>query len=287
MIQQPQRIAKNVFQAGKILPITPGDYHGQDQQAAQSIGRLQSAVQFLQRQAATESGRSFLATIVGLHPVQNFLAPTVASGGTYTLSCDGHTTSSLAYNASTADVQTALRALAGLGDIVVSGNPLSVAGGMTFTMSTPKLITATTSGLTPATGYTLSSRWTIDEYDYNASGQPYANTGSDNALRAGLAGIAMDLNPATTTEANTHIGERVAVRESYDPVTANPVYGFWRNPNSMIGTVTGTLTIVTDVVIDSSAKTISKKTRTLTITNGMIMSIGSETTTTLDTGANC
>jgi len=51
--------------------------------------------------------------------------------------------------------------------------------------------------------------------------------------------------------------------------------------------VTGTLTIVTDVVIDSSAKTISKKTRTLTITNGMIMSIGSETTTTLDTGANC
>jgi hypothetical protein len=60
--------------------------------------------------------------------VQKLNPNAVASGGTFTLSYNGQTTSALAYNASTATVQAALVALSTIGTsgVVVSGNPLSV-----------------------------------------------------------------------------------------------------------------------------------------------------------------
>lgn len=59
--------------------------------------------------------------------VQCITVSGVPTGGTFTLTCDGQTTSSIAYNASATTVQTALRALSNIGDndVIVSG----VAGG--------------------------------------------------------------------------------------------------------------------------------------------------------------
>lgn len=72
-----------------------------------------------------------IAEVQTLHP------SAVATAGTFTLSYKGQTTSALAHNASTSAVQTALEALSTVepGDIVVSGNPLSV-GDMVFTFDT-------------------------------------------------------------------------------------------------------------------------------------------------------
>ena len=52
-----------------------------------------------------------------------------ASGGTFTLTFQGQTTAPLAYNATAAQVQAALEALAdvGAGDVVASGGPVSTA----------------------------------------------------------------------------------------------------------------------------------------------------------------
>ena len=57
-----------------------------------------------------------------------------ATGGTYTLSFGGQTTAPIAYNASAATVQAALRALApiGAGGVTVSGGPGSASGAFPY-----------------------------------------------------------------------------------------------------------------------------------------------------------
>lgn len=72
----------------------------------------------------------------GTNEVQTATKSGTISGGTFTLTYEGQTTSSLAYNASTATVQTALEALStiGTGNITVGGTTLD-AGNMTFTFT--------------------------------------------------------------------------------------------------------------------------------------------------------
>lgn len=69
----------------------------------------------------------------GTAEVQTLRATAPAAAGTYTLSFGGNTTTALAFNSSTADVQAALRLLSGLASITVSGSPLTSTTGMTFT----------------------------------------------------------------------------------------------------------------------------------------------------------
>jgi cyclophilin family peptidyl-prolyl cis-trans isomerase len=96
----------------------------------------------------------------GVQEVQTLTAAAVATAGTYTLSFDGNTTTALAFNASVADVQAALQLLPGLSSVVVSGNPLSVAGGMIFTfpasMGNVDMLTIGATAMTPTTGYTVA-----------------------------------------------------------------------------------------------------------------------------------
>jgi hypothetical protein len=73
------------------------------------------------------------------------------TGGTYTLTFDGETTSALAYNASAADVETALNALSSVtarGSVTASG-AYNSAGGIEITFSSHAAATATLS-LTPS-----------------------------------------------------------------------------------------------------------------------------------------
>jgi len=58
-----------------------------------------------------------------------------ASVGTWTISYNGSTTALLAYNATLAQIQTAVRALTGDAALTVTGNPLNVGGNMVFTFS--------------------------------------------------------------------------------------------------------------------------------------------------------
>jgi hypothetical protein len=84
-------------------------------------------------------------------------APT---GGTFTISYGGHTTSGIAYDATAATVQTALAALAsiGAGNVTVSGNGgvLGTAGGpytitLTLALGSTNVFTASGAGLTGGT----------------------------------------------------------------------------------------------------------------------------------------
>ena len=58
-----------------------------------------------------------------------------ASVGTWTLSYNGSTTAPLAFDATLAQIQTAVRTLTGDAGLTVTGNPLNVGGNMVFTFS--------------------------------------------------------------------------------------------------------------------------------------------------------
>ncbi len=116
----------------------------------------------------------YVGTPTGTEEVQT-LTLTGATGGTFTLTFDGETTSTIAYNASAATVQTALRALSNLdtADVAVTGSnggPYTITfGGAYVNMDVEAIVPDGTSltGTTPTAvivtttpgGYTYS-RWT-------------------------------------------------------------------------------------------------------------------------------
>lgn len=73
----------------------------------------------------------------GTNAVQTMTKTGTVSGGTYTLTYDGQTTSAIARNAVAADIQTALEALSNVapGDIIVTGGPASSTTPTVFTFS--------------------------------------------------------------------------------------------------------------------------------------------------------
>ncbi len=102
-------------------------------------------------------GEGTKGVLPGTSEIQTVTPGVLASAGTYTLSYGGNTTTALAFGATTATVQTALRLLPGLSGIVVGGAALSV-GAMNFTfaatMGDVSMITMGSTSLTPALGYT-------------------------------------------------------------------------------------------------------------------------------------
>jgi hypothetical protein len=87
-----------------------------------------------------------------------------ATGGTYTITFNGNTTSALNYNDSAATVQTALNALTSVinrGSVVVSGS-YNTAGGFLITFNDHAQITLASS----LTGGTISSRWSLTNNGY-------------------------------------------------------------------------------------------------------------------------
>ncbi|MFI5379628.1 MAG: beta strand repeat-containing protein [Tepidisphaerales bacterium] len=92
----------------------------------------------------------------GTPEIQTVTPGGLATAGTYTLSFGGNTTTALAFGASTATVQTALRLLPGLSGIVVGGAALSV-GAMNFTfpaaMGDVNMIALGATSLTPSLNY--------------------------------------------------------------------------------------------------------------------------------------
>lgn len=112
----------------------------------------------------THAGDPFLKMTVqfvaGVPDVQTLTVVTGATGGQYTFSFGGSTTTALAYNATTASVQAALRLLPGLTGVVVSGSPLTSSGTMIFTFPAASgdvdALTINTASLTTAAAYTVT-----------------------------------------------------------------------------------------------------------------------------------
>ena len=112
----------------------------------------------------THAGDPFLKMTVQIgadvSEVQTLTPAVGASAGTYTLSFGGNTTTPLAFNATTADVQAALRLLTGLSGVVVSGSPLTSTAGMVFTFPLASgdvnLITIDATALQTSTGVTVT-----------------------------------------------------------------------------------------------------------------------------------
>ncbi|MFI5381007.1 MAG: peptidylprolyl isomerase, partial [Tepidisphaerales bacterium] len=107
----------------------------------------------------THAGDPFLKMTVQ-YEVSEFqtISGDFATAGTYTLSFGGNTTTPIAFDATAADVQTALQLLPGLSGVVVGGNSLSTGGiNVTFpaSMGAVALLAIDTTNLTPNTGYTV------------------------------------------------------------------------------------------------------------------------------------
>ncbi len=101
-----------------------------------------------------------VSTVSSINEVQTLTPANLPTAGTYSLTFGAGTTIALNWNASPATVQTELRKLPGLQDIVVGGSGLN-AGAMTFTIPASAAVGALTidsSALTPAVGYAFARR---------------------------------------------------------------------------------------------------------------------------------
>jgi hypothetical protein len=97
--------------------------------------------------------------LVGVDEVQTLKPNAVATAGTYTLTFGADTTGNIAYNATPATVQAALRRFTDLQYIVVGGAALSV-GNMTFTFPNQgnvAMMSIDSTNTTPATGYAFTA----------------------------------------------------------------------------------------------------------------------------------
>lgn len=146
------------------------------------------------RQALSAPG----APVAGTDEVQSVAVTGTPTGGTFRLAFDGQRTDPIAYNAATAVMQTALRALGAIGAtgvtvtgtppnyVLTFGGPLAkldvgqvVAADVQLTGgTTPGVTTATTTAGVTATGRGAPKGATLRRVD---TGVLYANTGTDAA----------------------------------------------------------------------------------------------------------
>lgn len=126
----------------------------------------------------------FQAAPSGTAEVQTATITGGPAGGTFTLTYDGNTTSALAFNATGATVQTALRLLPGLSAVTVAG----AAGGpyvVTFPASLGDVnaLTATgsfTGGTTPAIAVVTTTPGVTGWFSPGGTDQGYSLTGNTN-----------------------------------------------------------------------------------------------------------
>ena len=150
------------------------------------------------------------------------------TGGTFTLSSGGNTTSALAYNAASSAVQTAIRAFGGIwAGVTVTGS-----GGGPYTVTFPDATTNVQSASAPfsADGSSLTGG-TSPSVTVAATGQG----GTDTSLRAiggdwsqAAYGVGMDIQIRISREANYFDGTNwhSAFQENLVLILAEAYYGF-------------------------------------------------------------
>jgi trimeric autotransporter adhesin len=115
-----KKIAQNVRNGTATYEIEFADYDGSAQQTQLTASVYGASNTQLHRLTITHT-----AGVVAVNEVQKVAIQGTATGGTFTLTYAGQTTSAIAWNASTSTVASALIALSniGVGDVVVSGTP--------------------------------------------------------------------------------------------------------------------------------------------------------------------
>lgn len=154
--------------------------------------------------------------------VQKLTTTNKATGGTFTLTYDGHTTAAIAYDATTAQIQAALDALPNVsaGDITVSGDKLTADGGVTTftflnTLGDVNLLSINPSNLTPS----ANSNYIMTEQTKGSDG--WINR-SSNTIDNVISGLTLHLHD--TTDAN---GEKITLTRDIESVK--------EKLNSMVG----------------------------------------------------
>lgn len=220
------------------------------------------AVTFTLQNAATKDGTGWgqgpynvVPSSGGTNEVQTITITGSPTGGSYTLTYNGQTTSAIAYNATNSAIQTALLALSNLdtGDVVVTGTSPSFTvtfGGskqkknvaqITATASltggtTPNVTTATTtSGVSSTAGPLLTSLDANDHLhvQYTTVAPPAAGcscSASGPAATGATAGI-----PATITPADSYPPETFAILTSTQPLTATPATAWTTGQYVLLG----------------------------------------------------
>lgn len=224
-----------------------------------------AAVSFTLQNASTEDGTGWgtgpynvVPSVGGTNEVQTVTITGTPTGGTFTLTVDGNTTSAIAYNAANSAVQTALLALPNLdtGDVVVTGGPgpgtpytltfggqygkenvpTSTATG-SFTGGTTPTITVTTPtpGVSPSAGPLLTPLDANDHLhvQYTTVAPPTASsscTPSGPAATGATAGV-----PATLTPVDSYPPETFAILTSTQPLTASPATAWTTGQHVVLG----------------------------------------------------
>lgn len=134
--------------------------------------------------------------------VQKLTTTSAATAGTFTLTYEGQTTEAISYDASTADIQSALEALSNVsaGEITVGGDNLTVAGGeTTFTFASSlgdvSLLSINPSGLTPSD----NSNYTMTEQTQGTDGWIER---SSNTIDDVINGVTLHLHDTGTVQVN-------------------------------------------------------------------------------------
>lgn len=151
-----------------------------------------------------ENGTTVTASTTSLLTLgQYYIFMGQATGGTYTLTVNGETTSAIAYNASAATILTALQALASLdttnvrmtyeGCVEFFGNLAGTTitftmgtGSLTGATGTPQLRTENASGTSASVTVSDSTGWTVQYFDSTAGGGGDGTIGSPKNSTADL-----------------------------------------------------------------------------------------------------
>lgn len=146
---------------------------------------------------------------VGTDEVQTLTIPTTATGGTFTITYDGQTTAAIAYNATAADVQTALLLLSNLdtGDVVVTGGPGATAA---YTLTFGGTLAATNVPEITATGSLTGAAVTspiIQVFGFDSNSLPVRHKTVADATGATLTPAAADVKDGAGTTLYTDYAE--------------------------------------------------------------------------------
>jgi hypothetical protein len=223
-----------------------------------------AAVSFTLTNAATKDGTAWgkgpynvVPSVGGTNEVQSIAITGTPTGGTFTLTYGSETTAPIAYNASAANVQSALLALSAFsaGDVVATGGPLpgtpvvltfggtlgrsnvvslSATGSFTGGTTPSIAVTTTTPGVSPTAGPLLTALDINDHLhvQYTTVAPPEADSGclaSGPAATGATAG-----SPATITPADSYPPETFADL-STQPITATPATAWTTGQYMVLG----------------------------------------------------
>lgn len=165
------------------------------------------------------------SNVIAVDEVQTLTSSIAPTAGTFKITYGGNSTTDLAFGATAAQVQTALRLLAGLGSVAVTGNPLAT-GGYTVTfpaaMGDVALLTVA-NGATALTGaaaaaVTVTAKETVTGVALNAAKCVLTN---DNPGMAGNQAITISTFAAARIKATNLTGGGSTNVSDDDTITLN------------------------------------------------------------------